>query len=227
MQGFTIMKYLYLIFFLTVIGQSTAIAQGERDSVMLRQIYDHILTEGTAYEWLDYLANNIGGRLSGSPEAAAAVEWAHQVMDTLGLDSVWLQPVMVPHWVRGGPEEARIISRIGGNHEVIISALGGSTATPSGGLAGEVVEVHSFDELEKLGKKNIKGKIVFYNTPMDPRHIHTFHAYGNCVQYRFSGAGRADVGSGRAQRRDRGERRNESGRSAIRITRPRRRGRLS
>ena len=88
---------------------------------------------------------------------------------------------MVPKWVRGAPEFAYIESEPGKTTKVNITALGGSIATPLVGLKANIVEVKSFEELEKLGKDKIKGKIVFYNRPMDPTLIDTFKAYGGCV----------------------------------------------
>ena len=79
-------------------------------------------------------------------------------------DSVWLQPVMVPRWVRGRAETARIItSKKRGGTKVNVCALGGSIATGPKGVTGKVVEVKSFDELRTLGEANIRGKIVFFN----------------------------------------------------------------
>lgn len=164
----------------------------ERDEAVVRSIYDEALVNGQAYRWLDFLANEIGGRLSGSPQAAMAVEWSYQVMDTLGLDSVWKQPVMVPHWVRGEKEFAKFFSpNYLGDMEVAVCALGGSVATSREGITAQVVEVNDYDELKKLGRKQVEGKIVFFNVPMDHRHINTFHAYGHCAGYRFRGAGEA------------------------------------
>ncbi|MEO1654970.1 MAG: M20/M25/M40 family metallo-hydrolase, partial [Bacteroidota bacterium] len=149
------------------------------------------MSEPRAYDWLDYLSNRIGGRLSGSPEAAAAVEFTRQVMDTLGLDRVYLQEVMVPHWVRGEEEEGRILSPSFGNIDVPVCALGNAVATPEIGLSAPIVEVKSFEELEKLGEANIKGKIVFFNRPMNPNYIQTFRAYGEAASQRGSGPSEA------------------------------------
>jgi carboxypeptidase Q len=97
--------------------------------------------------------------------------------------------VMVPHWVRGDKEQARVMSpKLGTSQEVPVCALGGSIATPTSGLAAEVVEVKNFEELKKLGKKRVQGKIVFFNRPMDPTHIHTFTAYGGAGDQRSGGA---------------------------------------
>jgi CheY-like chemotaxis protein len=109
-------------------------------------------------------------------------------LEKLGLDKVWLQPVMVPRWERGVPEYAYIETSPGVTSLTNIAALGGSAPTPVGGLKAEVVEVLGIHELEKLGREKIAGKIVFFNRPMDPTLIQTFQAYGGCVDQRYSGA---------------------------------------
>lgn len=141
---------------------------------------------------LEHLTTRIGPRLSGSPGAAAAVEWSRHVMQEYEFDSVWLQPVMVPHWVRGQTEEGRIVnSRKMGTVPVNVCALGGSVGTGPGGIAAGIVEVKTFDELKSLGASKIKGKIVFFNRPMDPTKINTFAAYGGAVNQRGAGASEA------------------------------------
>ncbi|WP_373516475.1 M28 family peptidase, partial [Pricia sp.] len=140
------------------------------------------------YDWLNYLSNQIGGRLSGSLEAQRAVEYTKAQLDSLGLDKVWLQPVMVPKWVRGTPEFAYLETSPGVTSTVPICALGGSVATPVGGLKANIIEVMGIEELKVLGKAKVAGKIVFYNRPMDPTLISTFEAYSGCVDQRYSGA---------------------------------------
>lgn len=164
-------------------------AQGQTpDELMLRKIYDMALTDGKAYDWLDHLSNEIGGRLSGSLEAEKAVQYTKEVMQEIGLDSVWLQPVMVPKWTRGVPEYSYIETAPGISSVVNVCALGGSISTPDGGLKAEVIEVKGIEELEALGREAIEGKIVFFNRPMQANLIHTFEAYGGCVDQRYSGA---------------------------------------
>ena len=75
----------------------------QSDVKVLEEIYKTSLTDGNSYEWLDFLSNQIGGRLSGSLNAQRAVDWAEFELNKLGLDEVRLQPVMVPKWVRGNP----------------------------------------------------------------------------------------------------------------------------
>ncbi|MDH4057999.1 MAG: M20/M25/M40 family metallo-hydrolase, partial [Cyclobacteriaceae bacterium] len=162
------------------------------DEALIRKIYDEALARGQSYEMLEYLCTKIGARLSGSPGAAASVEWTRHIMKTHGFDSVWLQPVMVPHWVRGQKEIGRIVnSKKLGSEEVSVCALGGSVGTGAGGVLANVVEVKSFDELKLLGEKEIKGKIVFFNRPMDSKTIPMFSSYGGAVDQRGSGASEA------------------------------------
>ena len=154
----------------------------------LSNIYDFALTESKSYNWLNHLSNDIGGRLSGSLNAERAVLWVKEELEGLGLDSVWLQPVMVPKWVRGTYEYANIESSLGNTINVNVCALGGSIASPSSGIRANVIEVKSFEELAELGKEKIKGKIVFFNCSMQANLISTFQAYSGCVNQRYSGA---------------------------------------
>ena len=177
---------------LTFFISSASIAQqAQQDSVMLRKLYTTALTDGKAYEWLDYLSNEIGGRLSGSYEAELAVKFTEAELQKLGLDKVWLQPVMVPKWTRGFKEYAYIESPTGEKTITDICALGGSVATPNLGIKAEVVEVNGLEELATIGKDKLEGKIVFYNRPMQADLIETFEAYSGCVDQRYAGAAEA------------------------------------
>ncbi|MCT8340721.1 M20/M25/M40 family metallo-hydrolase [Flavobacteriaceae bacterium TK19130] len=180
----------FLLTFLTLLlVGNTAISQTrEKDSTMLRNMYDMALLNGKAYDWLDYLSNEIGGRLSGSLNAQRAVEYTEAELKKLGLDKVWLQPVMVPKWTRGPQEQAYIETSPGITTQANICALGGSVPTPALGLKAEVIEVQGLDDLARYGKDQIEGKIVFYNRPMQADLINTFEAYGGCVDQRYAGA---------------------------------------
>ena len=142
-----------------------------------------------AYDTLEYLADNIGPRLSGSPNAAAAVRWATDSFEKWGI-AVANEKIMVPHWVRGA-EYGRLLSHR--NQQIVLTALGGSVPTPAKGITADVIEINSYDELKSLGPK-VKGKIVFYNNPMDMELVRahrSFEAYRTAVEFRGSGASRA------------------------------------
>lgn len=174
--------------FLIALSFSSLLIFSQTDEDVIKTIYKQSLTNGKSYDWLNYLSNQIGSRLSGSLGAEKAVTYTKEELEKLGLDKVWLQPVMVPKWVRGAKEFAYIESAPGKTITVNICALGGSVATPALGIKAQVVEVKNFEELEVLGKENIEGKIVFFNRPMQADLIHTFEAYGGCVNQRAQGA---------------------------------------
>ena len=122
------------------------------------------LDDGVAYARLAELTDTIGARLSGSPAAAAAVQWALRRFQEDGA-AVRAEPVKVPHWVRG-EERAEVLAARGMlGHELAVTALGGSPGTPPGGLTAEVIEVRSIAEVQSLGDR-AKGKIVFFNHDM-------------------------------------------------------------
>lgn len=163
----------------------------QNDEQMIKKIFDSSLSNGKSYELLNYLSNEIGGRLSGSLNAERAVEWGRDELKKIGFDKVWLQEVMVPKWVRGPKEFALIETQPGTTFNVDVCALGGSVATPSVGIKANVIEVHDFDELKELGKDKIDGKIIFFNRPMQANLINTFQAYGEAVNQRTRGASEA------------------------------------
>jgi hypothetical protein len=104
---------------------------------------------------------------------------------------VYLQQVMVPHWVRGKKEIARVVnSSKMGTFDLKCTSLGNAVGTGSAGVSAEIIEVKSIEEVNALGKK-VAGKIVFYNGPMDPTKMYPFDAYGDAVIQRAYGASEA------------------------------------
>lgn len=178
-----------IILSLLVFISLKAIAQD--DSAMIKKITDDVLTNGKAYEYLRVLCKQVGPRLSGSPQAAKAVEATKKMMEDLNLDKVWLQECMVPHWVRGRKEEAKIIYAGGKTYKLDVTALGNSVGSGDKGVTANVIEVKNFDELNALGEKVIKGNIVFYNHPFVSTFVNTFRAYGEAGKYRFAGPSQA------------------------------------
>jgi len=179
-------KRVYLSVVMLVLFSANISAQNN-DSIVFKKIANEVLIHGKCYNWLDYLSNRIGGRLSGSPQAALAVKYTRSLMDSIGADTAYLQECKVPHWVRGEKEVGKLITGKEGEIIVKICALGGSIATPAEGITGEVVEIDNFDDLKKLGRAGLEGKIVFYNRAFDETKINTFEAYGGAVDQRWSG----------------------------------------
>jgi carboxypeptidase Q len=151
------------------------------------RIFTSGLDSGQAYKMLKELTD-IGPRISGSEKSWQAINWASSVMQKLNFQNVHTEKCMVPHWVRGPIEEALVVG-LPAKKEIRLSvcALGGSVSTPETGITAEVLEVKSFEELK--AKSNLaKGKIIFYNRPMDRGKINAGEAYEDAVDQRFRGA---------------------------------------
>ena len=132
-----------------------------------------------AWERLAELGDTFGHRLSGSRALEDAIDWAVEQMKKDGLENVRKEPVKVPHWVRGR-ESLQIVSPR--THDLVMLGLGNSVGTPAEGVAGELLIVRNFRELDAAGPR-IKGKIVLFNVP--------FTNYGETVQFRATGPSRA------------------------------------
>ena len=158
----------------------------------LKRLQQAALNSDYAYRQVAHLADNIGPRLSGSAQAAKAVEYVAGELRAIGCE-VQLEKVMVPHWVRG--EETAALVQFPGMAEdttqkIVLCALGASVATPPEGITAEVVGVKNFDELKSLPREKVAGKIVLFNYPFDKRMAaegRGGEAYGEAVVYRSDG----------------------------------------
>jgi Zn-dependent M28 family amino/carboxypeptidase len=158
----------------------------------MKQLHGAALSSDYAYVQLAHLCNNIGPRLSGSPQAHQAVQYVAGEMRRLGLD-VQLEKVMVPHWVRGA-ETAELVQFAGQapatTQKIVLTALGGSVATSADGLTGEVIAVDSFEHLASLGRGKVAGRIVLFNARFDKQMAtqgFALDAYSQAVVYRGAG----------------------------------------
>ena len=176
-------KILFLLLFVQLVLFFKS--QTKDDSIIIRKIYDYFLTESKCYDNLHYLCKKIGHRLSGSDAAQKAVQWAYETMKKAGADTVYLQPVKVPVWIRGKAFANIIID----NQKIPINILAlGNSVSSNSTIVTEVVEVKSEQELEKISTEKIKDKIVFFNVAFNPKNISTSQSYGECVKYRYSSA---------------------------------------
>ncbi len=186
MVNFSLMKkILTALLFLPLVGMAQT-----GDEARIKQLSDEIMRNGKAYELLRQLTKDIGGRLSGSPQFAKAVQWGKLSMEQNGADKVYLQECMIPHWVRGGQDKASLveIDKKKTSQKLDVLALGNSLG--SGTVTGELLAVADFAELEKR-KDEVKGKIVYYNSGFNPTNIKPFVSYGESGIYRRWGASRA------------------------------------
>ena len=147
-------------------------------------IAGRVLTDGATMATVTDLADKVGPRLSGSDGAAEAIRWAVAQFQAAGVP-VRTEKVKAPRWVRG-EERGEVLA--GPGHHVwtlALTALGGSAATPAGGVEAEVVEVTS---LAALDTTPVEGRIVFFNHNMS-----TAEGYGEASTLRSSGPAKASA----------------------------------
>ncbi len=178
----------YILAYILAIPFNTVVAQ-DTETASIKKIANEVMQNSTAYENLRIICKEIGPRLSGSANAAKAVQATAKMMRAAGADTVYLQPCLVTHWERGAKESGYI--KINSKKiNLQLTALGNSVGSAGKAITAEVVEVKSMKELHQLGAK-IKGKIVFFNIKMNPTHIETFTAYGESGIGRRSGPSQA------------------------------------
>src|SRR5580693_9049377 len=167
---------------LSILGLSAGRAQDltEKYRPVAERLINAALADNEGYQRLTYLCYRIGNRLSGSASLQRAIEWSAQQMKAAGLTNVQMIPTKVPHWVRGA-ESARMVAPL--DKPLHMLGLGMSVGTVAGGITADVVSVETFDDLTRLGRDKIQGKIVLYNEE--------FHGYGPTRVYRATGAARA------------------------------------
>lgn len=176
-----------VIALLAIIGTSLGFFTKTTEESSLREQYSDItskiitraLQDSNAYQRLSIMCDTYGPRLSGSQNLEKAIDWIVATMKKDGFDTVYTEPVKVPHWVRGN-ESLTLNAPFSKNISVL--GLGGTIATPSNGITGEVIVVRSFEELSQRSKK-ANGKIVLFNVP--------FTKYSETVRYRVNGASEA------------------------------------
>lgn len=177
-------KFFLGLFFSAALSNGVQAQTYKADSANMKRISNYILSNYHGYNDLHDLCKNIGHRLTGSPQAAAAVRWGEDVLKKAGCDRVFLQEVMVPHWVRGH-EKANLISKSGKKTPLLISSLGNAVGTGAAGLKSELIMINHIDDLKRMNPDQVKGKIVFYNFRFDQTNVNTFESYGPCVYYRW------------------------------------------
>ncbi len=160
-------------------------AAQDPDSLLIKKIFDDVLTHRDAYQNLEHLCTQTPGRLLGSEASLQALDYMKQYAGQLGVDRVYLQEFTTPAWTCNS---ASVQMHAGGEAiSLHCDALGPSAATPPEGITAEVVEVKSLDEVDRLGREGIEGKIVFYNRPWDQTKVMTFMGYGDNVDQRYHG----------------------------------------
>ena len=145
-----------------------------------RAAMDRLVSAMTAshegWDRLAELCDTFGARPSGSPALESAVDWILERMRRDGLENVRGEPVVVPRWERGTESVEMLTPR---RERLPMLGLGGSVATPPGGITAPVCVVNDFAELTRRASE-ARGRIVVFNAP--------FTEYGQTVRFRTQGA---------------------------------------
>ncbi|QYO64727.1 hypothetical protein [Leptolyngbya sp. 7M] len=171
MKSFLSIFFLFVITSTVITQQPTATPRLYSSETLenMKRIQAAALESDQAYSWTAHLTNNIGPRLSGSKQILQAERYVADEMRKLGFE-VKMQPVKVPHWERG-TETGELTEfpgmATGTTQKIVLTALGGSVATPENGLTAEIVVVSSIEELNRLGADGVRGKIVLFNSKFD------------------------------------------------------------
>ncbi|MDN5396221.1 MAG: M28 family peptidase, partial [Chryseobacterium sp.] len=141
-----------------------------------KKISDEIMTNGTAYDNLGELTKGVGPRFSATPGYAKATEWAEKKLKEAGAENIWKQDVRVPIWIRG-KESLQIKSGSSDWKNIRMLSFGNSEGTGGKDLTAEIILINDITELNALTSLQLKDKIVFVNTPLDPKVINTVDSY--------------------------------------------------
>jgi len=179
------------IFFVAILLLGSLFVNGqESEKNTISAIYQNALSSYDAYNNLRELCSNAKGRLVGSKEAELAIQILKKQIDKLNPDISYLQNYTTPSWRCKSQSEAVVFYGSKKDSLKVVN-LGLSGSSPEQGVKAEVLEVRSLNALDSLGEKMVKGKIVFFNRPMDNAKINTFQAYGAAGDQRFGGASKA------------------------------------
>lgn len=160
------------------------------DKEVISSIYSNALQSTAAYDNLKVICDSAPGRIMGSEASEKALNIFYSQLEQLNVDSLYKQKYKTSVWFNLTPAEAHTIYK-GEKHDLNVVTLGNSVSTAKKGIQGNIVEVHSFEQLDSLGTKALKGKIVFFNRKMDNTHYRTFDGYGDAVGPRVHGAAKA------------------------------------
>ena len=190
MQAFFNLSYMKSVLFISCMLSCHLLLQSQ-SVPEIRKFFDEALRSSVSFDHLKILCETTEGRISGTAAAQRAVDLTRQMMVETNPDTVYLQEMKVIHWSRGDQETGRISSKVLGAKDLTISALGLSVGTGVRGVKAGVVEVMGIEELKEMNRKDVEGKIVFFNRPVDQSFFNTFAGYGSAVDQRVSGPSEA------------------------------------
>jgi len=150
-------------------------------SLNISRLQTRALHSDLAWSLLRALTTEVGPRMAGSEADPRAVEWAKSIMQSMGFDRVWVEPVSFPRWRRTA-ESAYLVTDY--RLPLAVTALGGSPGT-RGVLRGEIAPFPDLQALIEAPSEQVKGKIVFISAKM--KRSRDGNDYGKVVKGRMDG----------------------------------------
>lgn len=141
------------------------------------------INSNLGYEVVRSLTTEVGHRMVGTANDAKGVEWAVNKMKEYGFDRVWTEPVTVPRWHRGPVTTASITAPF--SHNMAVTALGNSIATPEEGITAEIVQFDEYKDLVAAPANSLNGKIAYISFRMEENGL---KGYGYAGQARRNGS---------------------------------------
>jgi acetylornithine deacetylase/succinyl-diaminopimelate desuccinylase-like protein len=162
-------------------------AKGETPIETATALGHAMLTNSGAFEIVRDLTTDVGPRLAGSDAEKRAAAWAKKQFEQFGFDRVSVETFPLEHgWARG-QEKAEVISP--SPQPLVITALGGSVATPPDGIEAEIALFKNYDELLAQPTNSLNGRIAVVTEPM----IRTQDGSGYGAAHRIRGDGPAQA----------------------------------
>ena len=145
------MKQFQLVYFILLLLSPIQVftQESEEDAFFIKAIHDEVLRNGKCYNWLTHLSENIGARLSGSDNYNKAADYTEKELSQISIDKMWRQSSEVDYWQRGTHTSVIVTDQYGKDHILRCLALGRSVGMPQSGIAAQVIEVKSLDEIEE------------------------------------------------------------------------------
>jgi len=154
------------------------------------------LLHSQAFPYLTQLSDDIGGRVTGSPEAQQAITWALATMRAIGLENVHTEPWQIAHgWTRG-VAEAELVAPI--HRKLLVDALGWVGSTAPGGADAEVIPVNLYQLPQEMAQNtgHWAGKVLLVRALGQPPKdaMSAFAAFGGFLKAAYAAHAVAVIG---------------------------------
>jgi carboxypeptidase Q len=165
---FEILAVLSALLTLTAASVVSKETNEEATRAALVKIAGEGLVESHAFEYLTQLSDDVGARVTGSPQSQKAVDWSLGKMRAIGLENVHAEKFQIWRgWTRG-TAQAELTNPI--HRRLNVDAMGWTGSTPATGAEGELVAANIFNlDEETKNPAKFTGKIILMVAQGEPK----------------------------------------------------------